>query len=77
MNLYLPKQIVYRKKRGFAIPLNEWIKDFFSKDLLDDDDIINMEYIRKMYQEFLQGKKINIYKLWFVLVYKLWRANED
>jgi asparagine synthase (glutamine-hydrolysing) len=73
---YLPKEMIYRKKMGFGIPMFEWFKD----DLIElfeeyfvDDDIINMSYVRELLYQFKQGKYVNINKLWFVLVYKMWK----
>ncbi len=72
---YLPKELVYRKKMGFGIPMFEW----FRSDLIDlfdtyftDDDVIDMEYPRKLLARFKAGEYVNVNKLWFVLVYKMW-----
>ncbi|WP_292654764.1 asparagine synthase (glutamine-hydrolyzing) [Nitratifractor sp.] len=73
---YLPKELVYRKKMGFGIPMFEW----FRNDLVDlfdryftDDEIIDMRYPRKMLARFKAGEYVNVNKLWFVLIYKMWR----
>ncbi len=73
---YLPKELIYRKKMGFGIPMFEW----FRNDLIDlfdryftDDDVIDMEYPRALLQRFRSGEYVNVNKLWFVLVYKMWR----
>ena len=73
---YLPKELVYRKKMGFGIPMFEW----FRKDLVDlfdryfaDDETIDMAYPRELLRRFRAGEYVNVNKLWFVLVYKMWR----
>lgn len=73
---YIPKELIYRKKMGFGIPMFEW----FRKDLIElfdnyftDDEIIRMDYPRKLLQRFKAGEYVNVNKLWFVLVYKMWR----
>ncbi|WP_024790827.1 MULTISPECIES: asparagine synthase (glutamine-hydrolyzing) [unclassified Lebetimonas] len=73
---YLPKELIYRKKQGFGIPVFEWfrsdLKELFKK-YFNEDDIINMNYIRDLQKSFENGKYVNINKLWFVLVYKMWK----
>jgi asparagine synthase (glutamine-hydrolysing) len=73
---YLPKEIIYRKKQGFGIPIFEWFKSDLKKlfkQYFTDDDIINMNYVRKLQKDFENGKNVSVYKLWFVLVYKMWK----
>jgi len=73
---YLPKEMIYRKKMGFGIPMFEWFRSDLIKlfeEYFYDDDIIDMQYPRKLLQDFKAGKYVNINKLWFVLVYKMWK----
>ena len=73
---YLPKHLVYRKKQGFSIPIFEWFRAELGKlfeEYFEDDDIINMDYVRNLKKSFNDGKYIDINKLWFVLVYKMWK----
>jgi asparagine synthase (glutamine-hydrolysing) len=73
---YLPKEMIYRKKQGFGIPIFEWFRSDLKKlfnQYFTEDDIINMNYIRKLQNDFENGKYIDINKLWFVLVYKMWK----
>ena len=73
---YIPKELIYRRKMGFGIPMFEW----FRKDLIElfdsyftDDEIIRMDYPRELLERFKAGEYVNVNKLWFVLVYKMWR----
>jgi asparagine synthase (glutamine-hydrolysing) len=74
---YLPKELIYRKKMGFGIPMIEWFKkdllDMFEEYFKEDDEIVNMQFVREKLNEFKSGKYVNINKLWFVLVYKMWK----
>jgi len=74
---YLPKELIYRKKQGFGIPIFEWFRsdliDLFEEYFKRDDEIINMEFVRNMFGNFKSGKYVNINKLWFVLVYLMWK----
>ena len=74
---YLPKELIYRKKMGFGIPMIEWFKkdllDMFEEYFKEDDEIVNMQFVKEKLNEFKSGKYVNINKLWFVLVYKMWK----
>jgi len=74
---YLPKELIYRKKMGFGIPIFEWFRkdfiDLFENYFKEDDEFVNMDYVRTMFNHFKAGKPVNVNKLWFVLVYKMWK----
>lgn len=62
---YLPKEIIYRKKKGFYIPRKEWFRnetgEKFRSILMEDKsmffDIFNKKYIMHFFDEHKQGKK--------------------
>lgn len=74
---YLPKELIDRPKMGFGIPMFEWfggeLKTLFREYFLEDDEYINMEFVRLQYKKLEEGKPVNINLLWFVLVYKMWK----
>ena len=74
---YLPKELIDRSKMGFGIPMFEWfggeLRNLFEKYFAEDDDILNMQYVRELYLKLKNNKPVNINLLWFVLVYKMWK----
>jgi len=74
---YLPKELIDRPKMGFGIPMFEWfggeLRNLFEKYFAEDDDILNMQYVRELYLKLKNNKPVNINLLWFVLVYKMWK----
>lgn len=74
---YIPKDMIYRKKMGFGIPIFEWfssdLKEMFdanfTKEELEKHNLLNIEYID---QEYKKLSKKNIVNLWFILVFQLW-----
>ncbi|MDO8565352.1 MAG: asparagine synthase (glutamine-hydrolyzing) [bacterium] len=76
----LPKNIVYRKKKGFGIPVSEWLKkelkplllESLSKAKLSRQGIFNPDYVEKIIDEHLSGTKNNRKKLWTLLIFQLW-----
>ena len=82
---FFPKKFIYRKKIGFSMPLNEWMKKskfkkFFLDILLDpltlSRGIYNPREIRKLIKIFNKGsdKDKNSYanKIWVLVNFELW-----
>lgn len=77
----LPKNIVFRPKQGFGLPIGSWLRndlkdfcnDILSKENLKRIDLFDFDYIKKLKQEHFSGKKDNRKKLWSILVFELWR----
>ena len=74
---YIPKEMIYRKKMGFGIPIFEWfssdLKESFeanlTKEELEKHNLLNIDYIHNEYNKM---SKKNIVNLWFILVFQLW-----
>lgn len=79
----LPANIVYRKKKGFGIPVSEWLKKELRPLLLESlsrgkilkQGIFNPYYVEKVIEEHLSGRKNNRKKLWALLMFQLWYDN--
>ena len=72
----LPNNIIYRSKKGFGIPLSDWIrkdlKNKISEVLFQEDAYFDQSYIRKIWEEH-QTKKFNHRKLiWNLFMLKTW-----
>ena len=76
----LPKNIVRRKKKGFGVPVSEWLKgdlkppllELLSKKKLLRQGIFSPDYVQKIIGEHMSGRKNNDKKLWALLVFQLW-----
>jgi asparagine synthase (glutamine-hydrolysing) len=75
----LPQEHIYRRKMGFAAPVNEWLKKdlrsfmeehFYSSKLLRTHT--NIEYIRNLISEHTNGVRNNGQLLWSLLNLTLW-----
>ncbi len=77
---YIPKELMDRPKMGFAIPLENWLMiDLKEKVLyyLDDKKIkeqglFNVDFIRKIKNDFYSGKKELALKIWYTLMFQMW-----
>ncbi|MCH5149422.1 MAG: asparagine synthase (glutamine-hydrolyzing) [Spirochaetales bacterium] len=76
---YLSKDILYRKKQGFDVPVDAWfrseLRDFLNSALLDPKGLVLNLMKRKKVEELLEEHykgKDNGKKLWVLLTLNLW-----
>lgn len=77
---YLPASCVDQPKRGFAVPvgqwlnasLREWAEELLSEDSLAATAILNTQAIRKRWQQHTRGQMNWEHHLWDVLVFVSW-----
>ena len=75
----LPHEIVHRKKKGFVLPYDVWmrndIREFCSARIknLADREFINSTQVEKYWDDFLRGKKnIRWTDMWILIVLEQW-----
>lgn len=76
---YLSKDIMYRKKKGFGVPIVHWfrkdLKNEMRKTLLDKEGIVltimKEDKVRNLIRQHLNGKD-NSKKLWALLILNKW-----
>ncbi len=79
----LPADIINRKKKGFGMPVAEWLKgtlnplmhEMLSPSRLIIQDLFNYEYIQELMREHEQGIANHYKQLWTLLVFQLWYEN--
>lgn len=84
MEKVLPKNIIYRKKKGFGIPLTKWLKGEL-RELLEEYTSptrleqwgIDTKVANQIKQEHLVGKQDNRLFLWALIVLSFWKENID
>lgn len=77
----LPKEIIYRKKKGFGIPLTQWLREelrpvlenTLMEDTLKKDGLFNFNYVRQLMQEHFSGTRDNRKQLWTLLMFHKWK----
>ena len=77
---YIDENIFNRKKQGFGIPLNHWLKKdlkTFSHDLLlsqtfKNRKLFNQAYIEKILEEHQTNKQEHTHRIWALLCLELW-----
>ena len=81
---YLPKELIYRPKQGFGVPisdlinndLRDWTNDLLSKEIILSDNFFNYSTIEKIKNDHFSGKMNNEHKLWSILQFNQWYLGE-
>ncbi len=76
----LPSEVVWRKKKGFGMPVSKWLNgplkplvdDFLSRRRIEDQGLFSFDIIDKLLKEHACGKKDNRLHIWPLLVFELW-----
>lgn len=76
----LPDEILYRNKRGFQIPVAQWLRgrmrplmeDLLSESTLKAQGIFNHQAVRALMDEHASGRADLRKPLWTLLVFQLW-----
>jgi asparagine synthase (glutamine-hydrolysing) len=76
----LPKDVIYRPKMGFAVPISEWInKDWFdiSYELVQGKRALSRnnfskKYLKRLMLEHKLGRRDHGYLIWTLMVLELW-----
>jgi asparagine synthase (glutamine-hydrolysing) len=80
MEELLPKEILYRGKEGFSIPIKNWIKedlkpmmmDILSEDKIKREGFFNVDFVEKLKREHLNGVENHSHRLWALMIFGKW-----
>jgi len=81
---YVPEKLVKRPKKGFDIPIDEWLRGplrEWMQDLTTTDTLkhgyLNKDAIASIVQQHLSGHANHGYTLWPVLMFQAWLARQQ
>jgi asparagine synthase (glutamine-hydrolysing) len=77
---YLPKDIIYRPKASFGVPIRSWIStelrpmvdDLLSKGKIEKRGFFNYSYIKQLIDKDRAGIEDNAYRIYQLLTLELW-----
>ncbi|GGN38550.1 MULTISPECIES: asparagine synthase (glutamine-hydrolyzing) [Marinomonas] len=77
---YVPKKLIERPKKGFSLPVAEWLRGplrewanvLLDSDRIDNEGFLSSELVQKKWREHLSGKRDWSSQLWSVLMFQLW-----
>jgi asparagine synthase (glutamine-hydrolysing) len=80
MENILPKEIIYRRKEGFSIPIKNWLKtdlkelmmEYLSPKRIKDAGILNQKYVDKLINQHLTNKENHAHRLWSFILFNIW-----
>jgi len=77
---YLPKEIMDRPKKGFSVPVKEWMRSDL-KDLLEETlsekvvkeaGVFNVKKVNELKTNYLSGKMEDFNPVWFLFIFHQW-----
>lgn len=76
----LPREVLYRPKMGFGIPVDEWfrhdLKDYAKRVILKNhpikQEMFDLTEVEKLLDEHAAGRANHAYKIWNLLTLSLW-----
>jgi asparagine synthase (glutamine-hydrolysing) len=79
----VPREVLYRPKQGFALPMVHWIrhelKDLILNVLLDPRTLqrgyLNPPSVRQLLDEHFRGRRNHAGRIWRLLMFELWHRN--
>ena len=77
---YVPKELMDRPKKGFAIPIGNWLNDelahlmhqYLEHERITKQQIFNPVAVQNLVSSFRAGRKENTVKIWYLLMFQMW-----
>ncbi|HVB99765.1 MAG TPA: XrtA/PEP-CTERM system amidotransferase [Candidatus Dormibacteraeota bacterium] len=75
----LTPQILYRRKQGFSIPIDRWLRQDLREGAHDalfgiEDGILNPSFLKTIWEQHQSGRCDRSAELWAVLMFRKWQA---
>ena len=79
----LPHSILQRPKKGFGIPVAQWLRsdlkpliaELFSQKRIEKEGLFSYPYIKSLIQEHLNGQKNHRKQIWALCAFEMWRQH--
>lgn len=80
---YFPEDFLNKSKKGFGVPVGDWLKTDLKNELLsyidekfiNEQSIFNFEAIDKLVKNHLSGKVDNTFRVWTFYCFQKWYVN--
>ena len=77
---YVPKELLGRPKKGFAIPVSDWLKTdlkehlyfYISEEQLSKHNYVNIPEAIRLRDNFIAGKEGYEIKIWLIIMFQMW-----
>ncbi|MBM3527073.1 MAG: asparagine synthase (glutamine-hydrolyzing) [Alphaproteobacteria bacterium] len=80
LDRYVPRAMTDRPKRGFSVPLGEWLKgplrgwagDLLAPEAMKRENLFDAQRVQSLWQRHLSGTENNATGLWNILMVRAW-----
>lgn len=77
---YLPHELCHLPKRGFAVPVREWIRDYYQREFLEtldqlSPDIFERRAVTGLLDRYRRGQPVNYTTLWQLFSFQSWHEH--
>lgn len=80
---YFPKNFLNKSKKGFGVPVGDWLRGVLKEELLsyidkkfiEEQNIFNYEVIFKIVKNHIDGKIDNTFRVWAFYCFQKWYFN--
>jgi asparagine synthase (glutamine-hydrolysing) len=80
---YLDINFISKEKKGFAIPINKWLRsglsnivdDYFNSTLLKHDEFLSQKKINILWEKYKKGLSQSTNTIWSTLIYLQWKKH--
>jgi len=77
---YLPRELVFRKKEGFVLPINQWllqnmesyVRDALSERRMTLHGLFNVQAVQNLLQQFYSGREELANRVLNLLTFQIW-----
>jgi asparagine synthase (glutamine-hydrolysing) len=78
-----PEGFLEKSKKGFVVPVGDWLRSGLKQELetyidskfLEIQAIFNVQYVKTLVQNHIDGKQDNSYKVWAFYTFQKWYCN--
>ena len=82
---YVPKEIIDRPKKGFSVPIEEWLVGplfEWADEIIKGQDLVDQGYldvklIRTMWSEHVSGERRWHAQIWRILIFQMWLKKQE
>ena len=77
---YFPKDFLNKSKKGFEVPVGDWLRtalknellSYITKDFVEKQNIFHFEVISNLVNNHIQGKIDNTFRVWTFFCFQKW-----
>ncbi|SHF91592.1 asparagine synthase (glutamine-hydrolysing) [Salegentibacter echinorum] len=77
---YFPKDFLDKSKKGFGVPVGDWLRDYLRPELefyidnkfLEQQNLFQKEYIVPLVKDHISGKQDNTFRVWAYFCFQKW-----